>query len=320
MPGFFESFARVWNKRIFEGPYERPLLFLAALRYDARAEGITHPLHAAIAAEAPDASTVTHEALRAAIAPDRIGFWITLRSRRVQTNEVARSLAWLWPATLAGAGAHARPLLLFDVGASAGLNLAAEEVNVTWRYATGEPLRITRDVDVRARIGFDPRPLDVEKAEDREWLRACVWPEQRARMTRLDAAIDAFRVVLPRPELVLLRASSVPARIAPATLRHPDHLAIVYQSLVRGYLPVDERNAFEAAMRAWLAAGPRGMRVWSVLELEEMGPEEQSCALDVHVATGGGIESVRLCRTSYHPLTLDVMRGAEAQLAALLSL
>jgi hypothetical protein len=311
------AFARVWQKRAFEGPFERPLLFLAALRADARVEGASHPLYAAIAAEGADARAVTAEALRAALDASRIGFWITLRSRRVQTNEVARSVAWLWPATLAGAGGRERPVLLFDVGASAGLNLVGEAVDVTWRRSTGSPLSIARDLDIRARTGFDPRPLDVRRADDCAWLRACVWPEQLDRFARLEAAIAAFRVAAPPPALVLARASSVPARLEDETRRHRGHLAIAYQSFVSGYIPSRERAAYEEGMRAWLASGPRGERMWAVLELVETGRPERSCALDVSVGTGGDVAVVRLGRTSYHPQTIDVAEDAEARLAQL---
>ncbi len=312
------AFERVWQKRDFEGPFERPLLVLAALRSDARSEGATHPLHAAMAADTPDDRAVTTEALRAAIEPGRIGFWITLRSRRIQTNEVTRSLAWMWPATLAGAGGRARPLQLFDVGASAGLNLVAEAVDVSWRRSTGEAIAIARDLDIRERRGFDPRPLDVRRPDDCEWLRACVWPGQLDRLARLDAAIAAFGAASPAPEIVLSRASSVPGRVEEATQKRPGHLAIAYQTLVRGYIPKGELDAYEAGMRAWLAAGARGERAWVLLELEELGRPELSCALDVHVGTGGAVEVVRLGRTSYHPETVDVTVGAEQRLVSLL--
>jgi hypothetical protein len=191
------GFERVWQKRTFEGPYERPLLFLAALRADARAEGPSHPLFQAIAADAPDERAVTARALEAAVGRERIAFWITLRSRRIQTNELTRSVTWLWPATIAGAGGRARPLMLFDVGASAGLNLVADRVDVSWRRSSGEALVVSRELDVRLRSGFDPRPLDVRRKDDCEWLRACVWPEQRDRLARLDAAIAAFPWLRP---------------------------------------------------------------------------------------------------------------------------
>jgi hypothetical protein len=281
------------------------------LRADARAEGATHPLYESIAAPDPDESKITSAALEAALATERLGLWIALRSRRVQTNEITRSLAWLWPATLARAGDRARPIALFDIGASAGLNLVAEAVDVPWRRSTRESLAVSRDLDIRRRTGFDPRPLDVKKPEDREWLRACIWPEQRERMSRLDAAIRAFEAAKPAAEVVLARASTAVGRIQAAT--KPGELTIAYQTLVRGYIPVEEREAYEDGMRAWVASGARGERIWSVLELEEIVRPESSCALDVHISTGAGVEIVRLGRMSYHPDIVDVPLEAEAQ-------
>ncbi|MBK6520218.1 MAG: DUF2332 family protein [Polyangiaceae bacterium] len=121
----------------------------------------------------------------------------------------------------AGWSGSSRPLSLFDIGASAGLNLVAEAVEVRWRRSTGASLSVARDLDIRRRTGFDPRPLDVTRAEDRDWLKACVWPEQRARLERLDAAIAAFPKASPRPELLLLRGSSAPAKLEAATEGHP---------------------------------------------------------------------------------------------------
>ncbi|MFO0548401.1 MAG: DUF2332 family protein [Polyangiaceae bacterium] len=307
------SFERVWQKRTFEAAHERPLLLQAALRADAQREGPSHPLYAAIAAENPDARAIDAASLRAALAPERIGFWITLRTRRVQTNETTRSLVWLWPATLAGAGGRARPIQLYDVGASAGLNLVAEALDIPWKAQRGERLRISRDLDVRLRRGFDPRPLDARRPEDCDWLKACIWPEQRERLSRLEQALSAFRRAVPPVELVLAGAASVPSRLE----HSPGQLAIVYHSLIAGYVPKDERDLFESGVRAWLAAGRRGERVWSRLELEETGPADTSCALDVEVSTGDGTECVRLAKTGYHPTAVTVTPGAEDRLKAL---
>jgi len=309
---------RVWQKRSFEGPYERPLLVLAALRADARAEGATHPLFDALAADAPSAAAVTKDALLASVAPSRIGFWITLRSRRIQTNEVSRGLVWLWPAMLAGAGGRARALQLFDIGASAGLNLVADGVDLSWRRVEGGALVLPRDLDVRGRVGLDPRPLDVRRKEDCEWLRSCIWPEQRARLARLDAAISAFHAARPAPELVLGRSSAAPARLEDASKQRTGELTIAYQTFVRGYVSPDERDACEKGMRDWLSRGARGARVWSTLELAETGRPEVSCALEVHVGVGGAVETVELCRTSYHPEVVEAISGAEERLLGLL--
>jgi hypothetical protein len=109
----------------------------------------------------------------------------------------------------------------------------------------------------------------------------------------------------------------VPARLEEVTKKHPGQLAIVFQTLVGGYIAHEERAVYEEGMRAWLAAGPRGERMWALLELEEMGRADTSCTLDVLVGTGGGVEIVHLGRTSYHPQTVEVAPGSEERLRAL---
>lgn len=313
-----ESLARSWQKRIFEGPYERPLLMLAALRFDALVEGPTHPLFEAIASPSPRLDAVTSEALTESLAPHRLGFWITLRSRRVQTNEVSRSITWIWPAMLAGCGERRRPLALVDVGASAGLNLAADSLSLAWRRRGGGVITMPSHLLVRARVGFDPRPLDVKRKEDRLWLQACIWPGENDRITRLEAAIRAYRSATPSPELQLLRASSVPAQLEPfSKLVGPGGLVLVYHTLVRGYIPRDEREVYESEMHNWLRAGRKGERAWASLELYNMSDPSYGCAIEVQVATGGDFATVRLGATSYHPSVVDANAAAERELSAL---
>jgi hypothetical protein len=211
---------RVVAARIFEGVYERPLLLCAALRYDALVEGPSHPLFEGIAAERPNAGAITKARLATALGADRIGFWITLRTRRVQTNEVSRSITWLWPAMLAGCNDRRRPLAIVDVGASAGLNLIGDRMRLSWQRRGQTSLHTPVALEVRSRIGFDPRPLDVRKKENREWLRASIWPGESARLARLDAALAAFEQVVPAPDVQLARASSVlPTRLQASAQR-----------------------------------------------------------------------------------------------------
>lgn len=139
-------------------------------------------------------------------------------SRRVQTNEVGRS-AVLLPAFERVARRVGRaPLALVEIGASAGLNLCWDR----YRYeydgygAYGRldsPVTIESTVrgdrtpplpdrlpDVTHRVGNDLNPLDVTDAEDADWLRALVIPDQQERHERLAAAIDLVREA--PPELV----------------------------------------------------------------------------------------------------------------------
>ncbi len=47
------------------------------------------------------------------------------------------------------------------------------------------------------RIGLELNPVDLSNADDRDWLRALIWPDQVSRLARLDRAIDLFRAETP---------------------------------------------------------------------------------------------------------------------------
>jgi len=309
-----------WDKRVFESAYERPLLILAALRYDALVEGEFHPLFEGIAAKEPQLRAISGDKLLAAMAHDRIGFWITLRTRRVQTNEVSRAIAWVWPAILAGCGDGKRPLGLVDIGASAGLNLIADRLRLVWQRRGGATIATPSTVDIRSRTGFDPRPLDVRRKEDCVWLEACIWPGEQARLKRLATAISAFQHASPSPKLELARASSVPSLLeATSQSVGGGGLVIAYQTLVHDYIPAPEREPYKRGMDAWLLAGEAGARAWATLELDDTSDAAFGCALDVRVSSGSRIEAVRLARTSYHPEVVDPVAGAEQRLTELLA-
>jgi len=122
----------------------------------------------------------------------------------VQTNEVGRC-AGLLPGFLAVAAESGLPLRLFEVGASAGLNLRWD----SYRYSAGDfawgpaesPLRLDFElrgaplpappaqVEVAERRGCDVAPVDPATPRGRETLLAYVWPDQKARVERLKAAL-----------------------------------------------------------------------------------------------------------------------------------
>jgi hypothetical protein len=135
----------------------------------------------------------------------------TLATRRTQTNETARC-AGLLPAFASVAGG--RPLAQIEIGASAGLNLLwdhyAYEYGERRAGVPGSPLTIPCELrgdrvppldppPVAWRAGIDLSPLDPADAEDVRWLHACLWPDQRARHERLDAALAVAREHGPPP-------------------------------------------------------------------------------------------------------------------------
>ena len=119
-----------------------------------------------------------------------------------QTNEVGRSAA-LMAGLLCVAARYDLPMALYELGASAGLNLVLDR----YGYRLGDreagdmrsPLILQPEwegpappaarVDIAFRRGVDLNPLDIANAQDRERLLAYVWPDQAARLAQLEAAI-----------------------------------------------------------------------------------------------------------------------------------
>ncbi|MDX1566858.1 MAG: DUF2332 family protein [Longimicrobiales bacterium] len=324
-----ERLADAWKGRTFGAWYERPLLILASLRDDALEEGDDHPLHATIgsgatgtgtapsagaedttgppnAAEGPRA--VTRDALREALDPGR-PVWDKLRNRHVQTNETSRAVAWMWPAHLIRGVDPKRPLHLFDVGASAGLNLVADALARIWTRSDDDEQALAIDPlpEVGIRRGYDIRPLDPDDEESARWLRACVWPGQDDRLRRLDRAIEAWRSTDPRPRLVQASAEEVPDRLP----RDEEGWMLAYQTVMRDYVSPGEWERYSTGMRRWLEASPSGRALWVELEVEESarkgGPP---AAITVHLSNA----SLVLATCEPHPKRLEVKDDAVEEL------
>ena len=297
-----ERLATAWVERSFGAFYERPLLLLAALREDALASGSKHPLWDAIGADDPDPASLSADSVAAALDRERV--WLSLATRHIQTNESSRAVAWLWPAALIRDALPDRPVELFDIGASAGLNLVADRLEPIWTDQHERPLATSPLPEIAARAGFDLRPLDVLDPDGERWLRACVWPGQHDRLERLDQSIAAFRDYAA--ECGPLSIHDLAAHEIPAELpRNPDRFVFAYQTVVRDYLPDDERASFEAGMLEWLAGAPRGGAAWIQLELEAGAEVAKPFGLSARLA-GAQDQALMLARTDPHPRTLIV--------------
>jgi hypothetical protein len=308
---------RAWRERRFSAFYERPLVLLASLRIDAITTGDRHPLARALANdEAPDESVITRAAVQDAMSPERLAFWLMVATRRVQTNEVGRAVAWRWPAVLAGCNDGARPLAVVDIGTSGGLNLIAERLPDEWVDANNMLLPVVRRPSITLRLGFDTHPLDFHHDEDVAWARACIWPGELARLRRFDAAVAALRSIGANDVPVSvqrLNATLVPARL-PEILRSiaGDTVLFIVQTLVSAYMDAERRDAYERAMRSFIASSPRGRVAWLELELDRASPTEPPAALIAHVPDGdGGVHDLMLARCSYHPRVIDIRAGAQ---------
>lgn len=200
----------------------------------------------------------------------------------VQTNEVGRSAA-LVGGFVEVARRTGRPLRVLEVGASAGLISRWDHY---W-YDTGgstlgdpdSPVRFVRvwegtrpvlddaPVEVVDRAACDRAPLDVTDGEGQRTARSYVWPDQRDRLARFDAAVAVAR--------------RVPVTVEPADLGQwlERQLAVpvggvatvVFHSIVWQYVAPAARDRMRSALRrAGEQATPDAPVAW--LRMEPAGP------------------------------------------------
>ncbi|HEY4123717.1 MAG TPA: DUF2332 domain-containing protein [Rhizomicrobium sp.] len=173
-----------------------------------------------------------------------------IATRVTNTNEVGRS-AVLHPGFRALAQEAGAPLNLIEIGPSAGLNLIWDRYGVNYNrhgktcasIAPDAPLVIECELRgekipptgpsprVNRRMGLELNPVDLSNADDRDWLRALMWPDQIARLDRLDKAVALFREHKPE-----IRAGDALALLADALREMPEnetvciyHTIAVYQ-------------------------------------------------------------------------------------------
>lgn len=178
-----------------------------------------------------------------------------------QTNEVRRSAVLIAAAHLLTAR-YARPLILSELGASAGLNLLwdryALEIGghrfgppdpvLTLRPDWTGPLPDPSPPRVAERAGADLNPLDP--LADRLRLLSYIWADQADRIARTEAALaEAGR---QRPQVV--RADAIDWLAVRLASPRPGHLHLVYHTIAWQYFPAET----QARGRALLAeAGAR---------------------------------------------------------------
>lgn len=217
----------------------------------------------------------------------------------VQTNEVGRSAA-LVGGFLLVAQESRLPLRVLEIGASAGLNLRWDHyrydaTGATWgprdspvRLAgiTGQP-PFTTAAHVVERAGCDRMPLDPGDARDRLTLLSYVWPDQRARIALLRAALDVAARVPVRVD-----AADATAWLAPrlATVR-PGVATVVFHSVVRQYLGDAEATRLESLL------AEAGARASTAAPLAWLRMEPGQSAMDVRLTTWPG-GSERLVATA----------------------
>ncbi len=175
--------------------------------------------------------------------------------RSTQTNEPGRSA--VLQAVVRDLVEPGQTMAVIDVGASAGINLFFDRFAVRARD-DGDPLTLVcvdegavdRDAplpSVGARVGIDPSPLDLGDDDDRLWLKACLWPEERRRHERFDAIVERYRTW---PSTTLLEGGALERLEDALELSDDDDVRVVVNTWSAFYFSEPERRAYYEALRA----------------------------------------------------------------------
>jgi hypothetical protein len=177
--------------------------------------------------------------------------------RGVQTNEPGRSAALfgvlLWLTAL-----YRRPISLYEIGASAGLNLLvtdyAYRVDGTvlgrqgspvvfdepWTSApVPDPSAFDRELLVAERCGCDVAPIDARSPDGRLTLMSYIWADETERIARMRAALA---VAEEKPPVVYEESADT---WLPRILRSSsgNSVRLVWQSVMAQYLTSEVRSA-----------------------------------------------------------------------------
>jgi hypothetical protein len=256
-------------KALFEAAV--PLRLLAAWRELALSGADPHVTEAY---DRLDAEAIWPAVLRAMVAKrQRLADFMT---HEPQTNEVRRSIG-LVGGFLEIARATGLPLRVFEIAASAGLNLSWDR----YRYQFGgaawgdEAARVRIDTDwsgglppldasvkVVERAACDRRPTDLSDPAQRRRLTSYIWPDQPERLARLEAAIAVALEGGVRVEAADA-LDWVRARVRPQA----GAATVLYHSVFWTYMSPAQQAALTEAIEALGAqASPDAPFAWLRLE------------------------------------------------------
>ena len=281
---------------------------------DALALRLAGTLHALVrSGQAPALSAVypTHvvdddtlwTAIEAAMRCDE-AFMLERLKSAPQTNEVRRSSALL-PGFLTIAAQTGKPLILSEVGASAGLNLQWDRYSYQlgdfrWGQASAVELAPRWEgppppqapIEITERDGCDLNPLDPSSEDDRLRLFSYIWADQQDRLDRTAAALE----MATESGLKVEKADAIDWLRHRLATPYPGVVHVIYHTIAWQYLP----PALKAEGEALIAqAGARATEAAPLarLQLEADGKPEGAAILLTLWPTG---ETREIGRADFH--------------------
>lgn len=244
---------------------------------------------------------------------DRILRWL---DSAPQTNEVGRS-AVLIAAALFLRARHDLPLVVSELGASAGLNLAFDRyaLVIGGRVfgARASPVRLAPDwtgplppdlpVEIRDRAGVDLAPPDLGDPVDRLRLLAYLWPDQPDRLARTRAAMALAGT---RPDTGDA-AAWLEARLA---ARHPGAMHLVCHTIAWQYFPPSTQTRCRRALAAaGRGASPDAPLAHLAMEADA-GKGSAAMSLTIWDGSRGTPAAIALGRADFHGRFVEWDTGA----------
>lgn len=230
-------------------------------------------------------------AVRQTVLEHRDELRATIASRTTQTNEVNRCVYLAVCLSLVSVDLVDHPVVLVEMGASAGLLLAVDRYRIEI-HSAGGPLVLGdprspvhcggRDDSpssaavmtvpplprLAGRAGIDLSPVALDDPDGIRWLEACLWPDVPGRVERFRAAVDLLRSDPPQVH----RGDMIDdlAAVIDDTRRatgSPDAHVVVFSSWALTYVERDRRTdvaevltdvAADSTPVSWVTAEPPG--------------------------------------------------------------
>lgn len=183
-----------------------------------------------------------------------------IRARVTNTNEVGRS-AILHAGFRVLAAEVGEPLHLVELGPSAGLNLIWDRYAVRYRgdgeeiLAGDENAALVLETRLRgagkpptgptphvaSRLGLERDPVDLSLQEERDWLKALVWPDHIARFANLARALEIVATAPPP----IRKGDALELLPEALAAMPPTETACVYHSFVTYQFSEENRAALD---------------------------------------------------------------------------
>lgn len=241
---------------------------------------------------------------------DHAAFILDRLASAPQTNEVRRSGALL-PGFLLLAEMSGQPLVLSELGASAGLNLQWDryrfDLGARQFGPAGSPVQITPEwrgapppagnVTVASRAGCDLNPIDAADPAQRLRMLSYIWADQPDRLERTAHALD----IAAREALSLDRSDAIEWLSRRLAMPHPGATHVIYHTIAWQYFPRALQEKGEALIAA---AGARATADAPIAHLAlEADGKPDGAALTLQVWPTG--EKREIGRGDFHGRWVD---------------